>query len=281
MQIFGAGKASQLRTNASASPSARACAPCARAHGQSTGSSASTASSSSTSASALRASAHSQRGETPSATSAGTPATARSTSRSFMALFSLVRPSRWTCARSARAADPPTAFSAQALSSETPSSLLLARPSSSWLHIGDGNDAFDRAAHCLLRLHHFDLTWCFAVSSDDAPISPAARIAVAAKPPLPLRVWITNPLEVGAVQRDGDRSLSISLCCCLGHVLEGAEHFELRKESRSGKVWFKTHSVSRPAGPLGLASLPLIRALQRRFLAECGERVRSFVTDGE
>ena len=128
--------------------------------------------------------------------------------------------------------------------------------------VGQGAEAFDRAAEAMRQWGMFDLGWTSAyplteVQEEGGIVGVLAWV---------LGIWSLNACRiVYTVDENGPlRRLGFAYGTLPGHVQCGEESFLLELDD-DGTVSFEITAVSRPRHPLAWMAYPLVRRRQARF----------------
>jgi uncharacterized protein (UPF0548 family) len=143
------------------------------------------------------------------------------------------------------------------------------------MRLGEGPEAYARAAEALRGWRQFDLEWVRLLPSD-APIEAGTTVGVLARH---YGFWSLNTArvvylieEVGDVERFGFGYGTLP-----GHAERGEERFSVEWNRGDGAVYYDVFAFSRPKHPLAWLGYLLARLLQRRF-AQDSKRVMGKVT---
>ena len=134
---------------------------------------------------------------------------------------------------------------------------------------------FDRACEALRQWRMFDLGWVEAIPGD-TPIEPGATVAILMK--IHGLYWLNSARIVYTIDEDGPmRRFGFAYGTLPGHAEAGEERFMIEWNRASGEVSYQLFAFSRPRHPLARLGYPLARMLQRRFVRDSQQRMRSAV----
>eukprot|EP01041_Mallomonas_annulata_P002915 gene2915-5727_t len=95
-------------------------------------------------------------------------------------------------------------------------------------------------------------------------------------------LWVLNPGRIVSVQDSTKNNNLLSsnfiLSTLQGHLLSGEEKFEIIKLPNN-VIKFEITSFSKGSGLLGTVALPFIRPLQKRFMHQSTQRMRSLMNE--
>lgn len=129
--------------------------------------------------------------------------------------------------------------------------------------LGEGEDAFQRAADTLRGWRQFGLGWV-SVHPPGAKIEAGSTVAVLARH---LGFWSLNSARVVYTLDEGEpiRRFGFAYGTLPGHSEKGEELFSVEWDQVSGTVQYAVFAFSRPNHPLAWPGYPFARMLQRRF----------------
>ena len=131
------------------------------------------------------------------------------------------------------------------------------------IKLGEGADAFRRAAEALRRWEMFNVGWLH-VCWPDAPIEIGTTVAVLAD----LRgFWSLNACRIARVfdEEAEVRRYGFAYGTLPEHVERGQESFIVEWNTIDDSVWYDLSAYSRPNQLLAKLGYPVTRALQKRF----------------
>lgn len=131
--------------------------------------------------------------------------------------------------------------------------------------LGEGPEAFARAAEAIRSWKMFDLDWVRVFGSDT--VAPGVTVAVLARH---YGFWSLNAARlVYLIDEEGPvRRYGFAYGTLAGHVERGEERFTVEWSRDDDEVWYDLFAFSRPNHFLAVAGYPFSRALQRRFAAD-------------
>lgn len=134
------------------------------------------------------------------------------------------------------------------------------------IHLGDGEETFQRAVSALRRWKQFELGWVAVVPSDQ-PIAVGTTVAVKAQV---AGLWSLNATRIVYVideQKGATMRFGFAYGTLPDHLERGEERF-LVERLEDDSVWYDLFAFSRPRHPLARLGFPLVRTLQKRFAVD-------------
>ena len=140
--------------------------------------------------------------------------------------------------------------------------------------LGAGTETFQRAVTALRGWKQFDLGWVSIVTPDVA-IETGAVVAVRAHT---FGFWSLNASRIVYVIDETEplRRFGFAYGTLPGHVECGEERFTVEHHA-DGSVFYDIFAFSRPRQVLVRMSVPIVRALQRRFVRDSMAAMRRAV----
>lgn len=133
--------------------------------------------------------------------------------------------------------------------------------------VGEGRKAFDAAVAAIKKWQHLQLGWNETTKPSMAAGTKICSITQTVVP------WSVLPAEVAYMKeggyefkpKDKGRRFALGLNSLTGHQLAGEERFAVELHA-DGSVWYDVFLFSRPDTLLALASLPVVKIMQLRYV---------------
>jgi uncharacterized protein (UPF0548 family) len=140
------------------------------------------------------------------------------------------------------------------------------------IQLGRGIQAYERAVLALKQWQQFDLGWVSIVPKGVA-IEVEATVAVKARA---FGTWSLNATRIVYVVNERER-FGFAYGTLPDHVECGEERFTVEFHKTDESVWYDILAFSKPQHPLVKMTYPLARMLQKRFVRDSMERMKSLV----